>query len=190
MTRARSTRPALVGLLVVVLAAVVALVAAATLGGGGVPTARTISGEEPTALARHLETLAATRPEYMENEGPASAAESAFMERAFPEETISVGQMDAARTAFQAAEGRPFPKGKGKKGTWVTVGPSEALYPFEPVRTSFLYVPNSYVAGGRTTSVAFTLRIYARDRSTVRKRARVVARAIRRTRARTRCRSR
>jgi hypothetical protein len=154
MTRARSTRPALVGLLVVILAAVAALVAAATRGGDGAPTARIISGEEPTALARHLETLAATRPEYMEKEGPASAAETAFMERAYPEQTISVAQMDAARAAFQTAEGRPFPKGKGKKGTWVTVGPSEALYPFEPFRTSFLYVPNAYVAGGRTTSIA------------------------------------
>jgi hypothetical protein len=154
MTRARTTRPALVGLLVVVLAAVAVLLAAATRGGDGAPTARIIRGEEPTALARHLETLAATRPEYMEKEGPASAAEEAFMERAYPEETISVGQMDAARAAFQASEGRPFPKGKGKKGTWVTVGPSEALYPFERFRTSFLYVPNAYVAGGRTTSIA------------------------------------
>ena len=154
MTRARSTRPALVGLLVVVLAAVAALVAAATRGGDGAPTARIIRGEEPTALARHLETLAATRPDYMENEGPASAAEEAFMQRAYPEDTISVAQMNAARAAFDESKSRQFHGGQGKKGEWVSVGPSKALYPFEQLRTSGLYVPNAYVAGGRTTSIA------------------------------------
>ena len=154
MTRARSTRPALVGLLVVVLAAVAALVAAATRGGDGAPTARIIRGEEPTALARHLETLAATRPEYMEKEGPASAAEEAFMQRAYPEDTISVAQMNAARAAFDESKSRRFHGGQGKKGEWVSVGPSKALYPFDQLRTSGLYVPNAYVAGGRTTSIA------------------------------------
>ncbi len=121
----------LVGLLVVVLAAVAALVAAATRGGDGAPTARIIRGEEPTALARHLETLAATRPDYMENEGPASAAEEAFMQRAYPEETISVAQMNAARAAFDESRSRPFHGGLGKKSEWVSVGPSKALYPFD-----------------------------------------------------------
>jgi hypothetical protein len=62
--------------------------------------------------------------------------------------------MAHARAAVAAANGRPFPSGKGRKGTWVSVGPSEALYPFEPFRNAFNYVPNSYVAGGRTTSIA------------------------------------
>jgi hypothetical protein len=154
MTRARTTRPALVGLLVVLLAAVAALVAVAMRGGGATPAARITGGEQPTALARHLEQMAALTPGLEQEEGPATGSEAAFMERAYPSETISVGQMDSARAAFQASEGRPFPKGNGKKGTWVTVGPSEALYPFERFRTSFLYVPNAYVAGGRTTSIA------------------------------------
>jgi hypothetical protein len=154
MTRARSTRPALVGLLVVVSAAAAVLAAVAMRGSGGAPAARIISGEEPTALARHLETLSTLTPGLEQEEGPASGAEAAFMERAYPSETISVAQVGAAREAFQEAQGRPFTKGKGRKGTWVTIGPSEALYPFERFRTSFLYVPNSYVAGGRTTSIA------------------------------------
>ena len=33
-------------------------------------------------------------------------------------------------------------------------GPSEALYPLERFRNASNYVPNSYVAGGRTTSIA------------------------------------
>ena len=89
----------------------------------------------------------------MAEEGPSSAAESAFLERAFPADTISVAQMERAQRRRRGA-GRPFPTGKGRKGTWVTVGPSEALYPFERFRNSFNYVPNAYVAGGRTTSIA------------------------------------
>ena len=49
MTRARSTRPALVGLLVVALAAVAALVAA-TRGGDRAPTARIIRGAKFVGL--------------------------------------------------------------------------------------------------------------------------------------------
>ncbi len=113
-------------------------------------------GELPTALGKHLDQLAKAYPGNpgLSEEGPSTAAESAFLERAFPAETISVGQMADARAAVAAANGRPFPSGKGRKGTWVSVGPSEALYPFEPFRNAFNYVPNSYVAGGRTTSIA------------------------------------
>src|SRR2546425_834651 len=57
-------------------------------------------------------------------------------------------------TAFKGHKGKGFPKGKGRPGVWVTIGPSEAVYPFFPLRTSSLYVPNEYVAGGRTTALA------------------------------------
>src|SRR5438034_176466 len=40
-----------------------------------------------------------------------------------------------------------------RPGVWVTIGPSDAVYPFFPLRTSSLYVPNEYVAAGRTTSL-------------------------------------
>jgi len=90
----------------------------------------------------------------MAEEGPSSAAEDEFLQRAYPADTISVEQMDAARAAFTATKGRPFPTGKGRKGTWVTVGPSQALYPSSQFLNSFLYVPNAYIAGGRTTSIA------------------------------------
>ena len=100
-------------------------------------------GELPTALGKHLDHLAKAYPGNpgLNEEGPSSAAESAFLERAFPAETISVDQMADARAAVAAANGRPFPSGKGRKGTWVSVGPSEALYPFEPFRNAFNYVP-------------------------------------------------
>jgi hypothetical protein len=111
--------------------------------------------ELPPALARHLEKLG--KPVLGEAEdGRTSAAEAAFLQRAYPDDTLSVEQMDAARAAYAGQKNRPFPTGKGRPGTWVTVGPSEALYPFTPFRNAFGYVPNDYVAGGRTTALAIS----------------------------------
>ena len=91
--------------------------------------------------------------EGMAQEGPASAAEAEFMQRAYPDDTIAVSDMDAARAAFTAATKRPFAKNT-KPGNWIPVGPSEALYPATEFRNSFLYVPNEYLACGRTTWIA------------------------------------
>ena len=83
----------------------------------------------PPNLSAHLDRLSQALPgtEGMAGEGPAGGAEDAFMERAYPSDTISVGQMDAARAAFAATKSRKFPSGFGKPGTWVSVGPSQAL---------------------------------------------------------------
>ena len=114
--------------------------------------------ELPTALGKHIEELAKSIPGNggEPGEGPASAADAEFVARAYPTDTISVANMDAARAAYSNAQGRPFPRGKGRPGTWVSVGPSEALYPFTQFRNSTSYVPNTYVAGGRTTSIAIS----------------------------------
>jgi len=153
MTR-RHKRLTIVLLLVGAVALGTALVFGAVRSGG--EEEANAEPEFPTALGRHLEQLKEAIPgnSGMASEGPGSAAEAAFMQRAYPDGTISVAEMAGARSAFTAARGRPFPKGKGSKGTWVTVGPSEALYPFTPLRNSFLYVPAAYVAGGRTTGIA------------------------------------
>ena len=110
----------------------------------------------PPTLSRHIEGLSKTLPDNqgMAEEGPASAAEAAFIARAYPADTISVPQMDRARTAFIKTTNRPFPRGTPKPGAWAMAGPSQALYPFEDLRTSGLYVPNEYIAGGRTTDSA------------------------------------
>src|SRR6266851_3608957 len=109
----------------------------------------------PPALARHLERLKALPGNGGESlEAASSAAEASFQQRAFPDEDIPLARIAAARAAFKGHKGKGFPKGKGRPGVWVTIGPSEALYPFFPLRTSSLYVPNEYVAGGRTTSLA------------------------------------
>jgi hypothetical protein len=116
------------------------------------------AAELPTALERHLEHLREAVPGNggESSEGPGSAAEAAFLERAYPGDTISVAEMDRFRSSFTKAASRPFPIGKAPKGSWTNVGPSEALYPATPFRNSFSYVPNAYVAGGRTTAIAIS----------------------------------
>ena len=154
--RRKRVRRAYAALAVLVLVSATAVVAGYMTSGTSAQAVGAGEGEFPTALGRHLEQLAKTYPgnQGLSEEGPASSAESAFLERAYPADTISVEQMAGVRSAVAAAKGRPFPSGKGRKGTWVSVGPSEALYPFERFRNAFNYVPNAYVAGGRTTSIA------------------------------------
>jgi hypothetical protein len=142
--------------------AVALLVAAAVVAGVVASGSSVAKGGEvgelefPTALAGHLDKLREAVPgnQGMAGEGPAGAAEAAFLQRAYPDNTIALTDLAAARAAFTASQGRPFAKGIGAQGTWVPVGPSRALYPDTEFRNSFNYVPNAYVAGGRTTSIA------------------------------------
>ena len=104
----------------------------------------------PPALEKLREAVPGTE------ENPNSAAEAAYQQRAYPAGAISVAQMNGAAAAFESVKGRPFPAGKGRPGSWVSVGPNEALYPGTPLLTSSDYIPNRYVAGGRTTSIAIS----------------------------------
>jgi hypothetical protein len=155
MTR-RRVRLALLGSAALVLVAVTVLVAVLSAPGTSGEAEGEQAGEGPAALAVHLERLREAVPgnDGMAEEGPSSAAEAAFQARAYPDDVIELSDAAGARASFAAQRGRPFPKGKGRKGTWVTVGPSRALYPDSEFRTSFGYVPNRYVAGGRTTDIA------------------------------------
>jgi len=155
MTRRR--RQVLAGVLsgiVVIAMAVVAI----SFSGTETPGAAPSGGEMPTALGLHLEKLRRATPgnEGMAPEGPGSAEAAAFLARAYPDNTISMAQMDRAKNAAVQAFSRPFPTGKGRKGQWTNIGPSTALYPFEDFRNAYNYVPNEYVAGGRTTSIAIS----------------------------------
>jgi hypothetical protein len=108
--------------------AVLAVAGAALIPGGGSSAAPSVGDEMPTALAGHLAELRQAVPGNQGmSEGPGGAAESAYMQRAYPDQAISLADAAAARSAFTASKGREAPKGKGKKGTWVLVGPSRAL---------------------------------------------------------------
>src|SRR3989442_6118689 len=110
----------------------------------------------PPALGRHVEQLkeALPGPGGESSEGPSSAAELAFFQLAFPDSDIPLSRLEAADAAAKAVRARGLPTGRGRPGTWVTVGPSNALYPFSPFRTNATYVPNEYAARGRTTALA------------------------------------
>ncbi len=159
MTRRR--RQSLTGLLVGLLAASTAIVGINAAGGpAAAPAGPTGEGEMPTAGGAHLEALRQAVPGSggMAPEGPWSAADAAFLERAYPDNTVSIAEVDAAKAAFARADHRSHPKGKNKQSSWESVGPSRALYPETDFRNgiggpSVDYVTNEYVAGGRTTAI-------------------------------------
>jgi hypothetical protein len=109
----------------------------------------------PVAIAKHMKRLQSLPGLEGEHpEGPGSAEAEEFLSRAYPNDDIPLAYLDAARSAAARLKGKGFPRGRGRTGTWVTVGPSEALYPATIFRSSFGYVPNRYVAGGRSTALA------------------------------------
>ena len=152
MTRRRRHALAACG---VTLALAAAAVAGLTLSGSDSATAAPSSDEMPTALGAHLAKLSQAIPG---NGGNPRRAPAARRRRSSPRSRIrrptSRSRRSRAARCRREPEGRPFPNGKGKKGTWITVGPSNALYPATEFRNSFSYVPNEYSAGGRTTSLA------------------------------------
>ncbi len=147
-----------------VLASAMVVAVSAFVLNGATPAAPAGEGQEmPTALAGHLAKLKQAMPGNggMSAEGPGGAADQAFLNRAYPDTTISVAEMNDAREAFADAAGQPYRAGEGD-GRWETIGPSRALYPFTEFRNSFLYVPNEYVAGGRTTVDRDQRQVHAR----------------------------
>ncbi|HET8651694.1 MAG TPA: sialidase family protein [Gaiellaceae bacterium] len=123
---------------------------------GASPGEPEVEAEMPNALAAHLADLKEAVPgnEGMSPEGPGGAAAAAFDQRAYPDTTISLGEMERARDAFAAVRSRQSSAGVTATGNWVLVGPSRALYPSSSFLNSLGYVPNEYIAGGRTTSIA------------------------------------
>lgn len=136
--------------------AVAAVVSVVARGGGGTQSATPDHEAAPPALARHLATLKRALPGNggEPEEGPAGAAEQEFEARAYPDGTISLSEINAARSAGEKHAAKGFPTGKGRQGTWVTIGPKDALYPATQFRSLSSYVPNAYSAGGRTNAIA------------------------------------
>ena len=147
-----------------VLAAMFSVTAASLLlaiGFSGTPPATRVAARpdrgRPAALARHLERLRAIPGRGGEGvAGGRSAGELAFVRRRYPGRDIPLARIRAARAAFARVRGRNLPSGRGRPGTWTSVGPTTALYPATAFRSSFSYVPAAYVASGRTTALAIS----------------------------------
>jgi len=117
-----------------------------------------IEPEFPTALGKHIEKLSETIPGFggEPEEGPGSYEDYQFEVLAYPGTDIPLSSLEAERAAVDAIAKHKLPKGKGRPGQWVSVGPSEALYPATEFRSSYSYVPAAYVAGGRTVALAIS----------------------------------
>jgi hypothetical protein len=112
--------------------------------------------EMPTALGKHIEKLAEAIPGNggEPQEGPGTYEDYQFDKLAYPDTDIPLSNLIAERASVSAIANHKLPNGKGQKGTWISVGPSEALYPATQFRSSYSYVPAAYVAGGRTVALA------------------------------------
>ena len=110
------------------LVALILVAAAAIMGASGSGSAsQAVSadyGEGPPALAKHLDKLKQASPGNAEmHEGPGSAADAEFRERAYPDTTISVAEMEGARDAFQILTTST----STSVGKWESIGPKRAL---------------------------------------------------------------
>ena len=165
----RSLRQSITGV------AVAALAVAGTVVGihraGVEPASRVASSEgRPGGLAAHLDELTRAAPQGQEIlEGPGSAAEAEFLKRAYPAATISMAKVEAAKESFAqvlrttAARNSALGRREARAAArWAKFGPSRALYPFTELRNASNYVPNRYVAGGRTTDLAIADDLRAR----------------------------
>ena len=72
---------------------------------------------------------------------------------AAPGTEIPMAAITGSRADWQAlkARGNASLSGNGK---WTNLGPDNAVYPLNPSRNRFVYVPNEYVAAGRTAHSA------------------------------------
>ena len=120
-----------VGVLTAAAVAIAATLAIVT--GPSTPQAAPATGDLPSVLQRHLATMPGNFG--MSDEGPGGAADWAFASRAFPADTISVAQMDTARSSFSTMSKRPFKGARGQPGVWMSIGPSKAVYPLEASAT-------------------------------------------------------
>lgn len=109
----------------------------------------------PPALGRHMERLMQALPGNggESREGPGVAAAEHFAALAYPDVDVPLARLQRARQAFERVRDKGWGRSRRRGETWVSVGPSQALYPFTDLRNADGYVPNEYYAGGRATAL-------------------------------------
>jgi Arc-like DNA binding domain len=71
---------------------------------------------------------------------------------ATPQIDIPLAAITGSRADWNALKTRGYSAGKlGDHGKWTNLGPDNAVYPLNPFRDRYVYVPNQYVAAGRTS---------------------------------------
>jgi len=143
-----------------------ALLAAAGVGGavmGGssgesaararVPQIGPVEREPSPALQRKLARSQTFSPGEPEQENGVEAGDGAldWYMHASPLQDISLSAIAASREDWKALKSRGNSTAKlGDQGQWSNLGPDNAVYPLNPYRNRSVYVPNEYVAAGRT----------------------------------------
>jgi hypothetical protein len=163
----RRRRFALVGI------AAVAVIATALIAGLFTGDSTTQATAQPSASAAEAaeggaispalrQKLAASarfspgEPQYERGEaaegGAGDGAQEWYMHAA-PGTDIPLAAIAGSRDDWKSIESRGQSRGRGRfggHGQWTNLGPDNAIYPLNPFRNRYVYVPNEYVAAGRT----------------------------------------
>jgi hypothetical protein len=93
-------------------------------------------------------------PEYEQGEaveGEAGDGAQDWTMHASPGTAVPLAAITGSRKDWAALESRGNADARlGDHGRWENLGPDNAVYPLNPFRNRYVYVPNEYVAGGRT----------------------------------------
>ncbi len=151
-------RPLAVAVFVLALL-VTAAVGVAVSGGssaqsGSVPAIASGERELSPALQQKLGSSQAFSPGEPAQEGGSEDAgdgASDWYMHASPATDISLAAVNASREDWKALKSRGNSSAKlGAHGLWTNLGPDNAVYPLNQYRNRSVYVPNEYVAAGRT----------------------------------------
>ena len=163
--RRRPSRGLVARMGVVVVLVAVAVVAALLMGGASTesaapsPAASAEGGAISPALTAKLASGARFAPgstQYEAGEagegaeGIGDGAQEWLMHSA-PGSAIPMAAITESRQDWSGVKSRGNSAAKlGDHGKWTNLGPDNAVYPLNPFRNRYVYVPNQYVAGGRT----------------------------------------
>jgi hypothetical protein len=141
----------------------VALVAAMLMRGSSTqsaPVPQVAQDAEGGAISPALKQklAASTRfapgePQYEQGEAAEGTGDGAldWYMHASPGTDIPLAAIAESRADWKTLKSRGKPAGKlGDHGQWTNLGPDNAVYPLNPFRNRYVYVPNEYVAAGRT----------------------------------------
>ena len=142
-------------------AAAAAVLAAALIGAAltmnpsqtAAPAAE-VERELSPALAKKLASAQRFSPAETQYEGGQEMGDGAleWQMHATPRTDIPLAAITGSRQDWKALKSRGNSGAKlGDHGRWTNLGPDNAVYPLNPFRNRYVYVPNEYVAAGRTS---------------------------------------
>jgi Arc-like DNA binding domain len=151
--RARRRRLAL-GVAAVLVLVSTSLIAGAMRDSAGqtAPSAAEVEGELSPALRTKLARFSPAEPRREAGEGMGDGALEWIM-HAYPRADIPLAAITESRADWKALKSRGDRHGGGRAddGALTSLGPDNAVYPLVGPRDRYVYVPNEYVAAGRTS---------------------------------------